>query len=84
MNQLSRIPDYEGKIISQNHRQFTIPHDSYNLHALYWPKLSTAAINKFAYNAVKTFVDKDTSKVAPDLKIPHRMETHNTKLLEWM
>lgn len=38
MNNLSIIPDYEGKIHSQNHSQLTIPHSSCKLYALDSPK----------------------------------------------
>lgn len=35
MNQMSRIPDDEGKILPQNHSQFTATPGSLKMHALY-------------------------------------------------
>lgn len=64
MNQMSRIPDNEGKIFLQNHGQFTITHGSHKLHTLCWPRLTMAAINSLD-SVLHKHMDKATSKVTP-------------------
>lgn len=64
MNEMSRIPDDEGKVLPQNRSQFTVTYGSSKLHARYCPRLTIPAVTGLDATLYE-HVDKATSKVTP-------------------